>query len=124
MELNALKIFDLLKYKTGLFMYKANKNLLPKNFLNLSVHMYGHLHIKQTGNFQQFDLRTPPPPQIKKRIYIDGPKLWNSMETIIKEETGIYMTKHRYKQIIMESYIKNLYSPLIDMWYKDDTEFS
>ena len=30
MELNALKLFDLLKYKTGFFMYKANKNLLPK----------------------------------------------------------------------------------------------
>ena len=26
-ELNALKLFDLLKYKTGLFMYKANKKI-------------------------------------------------------------------------------------------------
>ena len=30
-ELNALKLFDLLKYKTGFFMHKANKNLLPTN---------------------------------------------------------------------------------------------
>ena len=30
-ELNALELFDLSKYKTGLFMYKTNKNLLPKN---------------------------------------------------------------------------------------------
>ena len=30
-ELNALKLFDLLKYKTGLPMHKANRNLLPTN---------------------------------------------------------------------------------------------
>ena len=37
-ELDALKLFDLLKYKTGFSMYKANKNLLPKNIQNLFVH--------------------------------------------------------------------------------------
>ena len=31
MELNALKLFDILKYKTGLSMYKPDENLLPKN---------------------------------------------------------------------------------------------
>ena len=54
MELNAQRIFHLLKYKTGLFMYKANKNLLPKN---LFVHKYGHVHSGLTGNFQQFGIR-------------------------------------------------------------------
>ena len=33
-ELSALKLFDLLKYKTGLLMYNGNKNLLPKNIQN------------------------------------------------------------------------------------------
>ena len=40
-ELNALKLFDLLIYKTGFSMYKANKNLLPKNIQNLFVYKYG-----------------------------------------------------------------------------------
>ena len=31
-QLNALKLFDLLKYKTGFSMHTANKNLLPKVF--------------------------------------------------------------------------------------------
>ena len=31
-ELNALKLFDLLKYKTGLSICKANKNLRQKMF--------------------------------------------------------------------------------------------
>ena len=31
-ELNALKRFDLLKYKTGFSTHKANKNLLPKKY--------------------------------------------------------------------------------------------
>ena len=37
-ELNALKLFDLLKYKTGFFMHKANKNSLQKNIQNLFVY--------------------------------------------------------------------------------------
>ena len=48
MELNALRIFDLLKYKSGLSMYKANKNLLPKNVQNLFVHRHGHVQTRQT----------------------------------------------------------------------------
>ena len=58
MELNALKIFDLLKYKTGLFIHKANKHLQPQNAQNLFVHKYGHVHTRQTRNYQQFDVRT------------------------------------------------------------------
>ena len=57
-ELNALKLFDLLKYKTDLFMCKANKNLLPTNILNSFVYMYGQVHSRQTGNFQKFDVKT------------------------------------------------------------------
>ena len=104
MELNALKLFDLLKYKTGLSNHKANKNLLPKNVQDLLVHMYGHVHTRQTGNFQEFNVRTT-----KKQMCIsmDGPKLWNSLETILKEETSKHMHKHKFKQIIMESYINN-----------------
>ena len=31
-ELNALKLFDLLKYKTGLFMYKASKKCTAQKY--------------------------------------------------------------------------------------------
>ena len=41
MELDALKLFDLLRYKTGLSMHKAKKNLLPRNVHNLFVHIMG-----------------------------------------------------------------------------------
>ena len=99
MELNALKLFDLLKYRTGLFMYKANKNLLQKivNF----IYMYDQVHTRQTGYFQQFDVRTT-----KKQmcIAIGGPKLWNSIEAHLREEISVHKFK-KYKQTIMKSYI-------------------
>ena len=41
-------------------------------------------------------------------ISIDGPKLRNFLETILKEEISIHMLKHKYKKIIMESYIKKV----------------
>ena len=68
-------------------MYKANKNLLPKNIQNLFVYKYGQVHTTQTENFQLFDVRTT-----KKQmcITIGGPKLWNSLKTNPKEEINIH----------------------------------
>ena len=51
-ELNALILLDLLKYKSGSLVHKANINLLPKNINNLFVYKYGLVHTRQTGNFQ------------------------------------------------------------------------
>ena len=63
-------------------MYKANKNLLPKNIQELFVYRYGQVHTRQIGNFQKFDVRTT-----KKQMCITmgGSKLWNSLETNLKE---------------------------------------
>ena len=66
--------------KTGLFMYKSNKNLPQKNLL---VYKYGQVHTRQTGNFKQFDLRTT---QKQTCITNGGSKLWNSLETNLKEK--------------------------------------
>ena len=82
-KLNALKLFNLLEYKTGMSMYKANKNLLPKNVQNLFAQKNGHVHIRQTGNFQQFDVTTT---QKQMCISIDGPNLWDPQETILKRK--------------------------------------
>ena len=89
-ELNALKLFDLLKHKTCFSMHKANKNLLPKNIKYLLVYMHGQVHTRQTGNFQQFDVRTT-----KKYmcITIGGPKLRNSLETNLREDINIHKIK-------------------------------
>ena len=53
-----MKLFDLLKYKTDLFTYKAYKNLRSNFIRNLFVYMYGQVHTRQAGNFLQFDVRT------------------------------------------------------------------
>ena len=46
-ELNALKLFYLLKYKTGFFMYKANKNLMPKNIQIVFVYKYDQVYTQK-----------------------------------------------------------------------------
>ena len=83
-------------------MYKANKNLLPNNTQNLFACRYGQVHTRQIGNFQQLDVRTT-----KKQmcITIGGPKLWNSLQTNLREEINIHMFFTKYKQTIMDSYI-------------------
>ena len=64
-ELNTVTVFNLLKYKAGLFRYKVNKNLLPIDIKNSFVHKYGQVHTRKTMNFQQFDVRTT-----KKQMFI------------------------------------------------------
>ena len=83
-------------------MHKANKNLLLTNIQNLLAYKYGQVHTRQTGNFQQFNVRTT-----KKQmcITIGGQKLWNSLQTNLKEEIDIHKSKKKNKQIIMDSYI-------------------
>ena len=79
------------------------------------------MHTKQTGNFQQFGVGTT-----KKQmcISIDGPKLWNSLEAILREEISIHMSKHTYKLTIMESYIKNCIDLLLICGTKLMSDFS
>ena len=86
-ELNTLKLFDLLKYKTGFFMHKTNKNLLQTNIQNLFVYKYGQVNTRQTGNFQQYDVRTT-----KKQMCItmSGPNLCNSLEANLTEVMSIH----------------------------------
>ena len=57
-------------------------------------------------------------------ISIDSPRLWNSLETILKAETSMHMFKHGYKQIIMESYIKYCIDLLLMCGIKLMSEFS
>ena len=83
--------------------------------------MYGHVHTRQSGNFQQFDVRTT---KRKMCISIDGPKLWNSMEITLKKEASIHMSKHKYMQIIMESYIENCIDLLLVCGTKLMSQFS
>ena len=113
-ELNALKLFDLQIYKTGLFMYKANKSLLPKNMKNLFVYKYGQVHIRQTENFQQFDVRTT-----KKQmcITIGGSKLWNSLVKNLIEEINIHKSKKNIsKQLWIHIYEIWIEFVLIILW--------
>ena len=60
----------------------------------------------QTGNFQQFDVRTT-----KKQmcITIGGTKLWNSLEAILREEIDIDKSKTNIgKQLLTHTYLQLL----------------
>ena len=64
--------------------------------------MYGQVHTRQTGNFQQFDVRTT-----KKQMCftIGGPKLWKSLETNLREEINIHkFLKKESKQLWIHAY--------------------
>ena len=82
-------------------MYKVNKILLPKNNHKFFKIIMAMCTLGKLVIFKNFVYVQPK----DMCICIDGPMLWNSFETILKEEINIHIFKHRYKQMIMESYI-------------------
>lgn len=100
-NLNALKLEDLVDYKTILFMFKARNYLLPSNIQELFLDKRGNLCTRQEGNFQQVYVRT----SLKSFcISIKGVKLWNSLNLDLKMCKSINKFKKRLKLEIINKY--------------------
>ena len=78
-------------------MYKSNKNLLLKDVQSFFILIYGHVLTRQTGNFQQLNVK----PTKKTNVYFyRWTKLCNSMETILREETSIHMFVKKFTKLL------------------------
>ena len=83
--LNLLRLPDIVKYQTALFMYKYHKHILPQIFDNMffaadSVHSYNTRYNKY--------LRTPflkSNMLSSNSIILNGSKLWNNTPSYLKK---------------------------------------
>ena len=99
--MNALKLDDLVNYKTALIMFKAKNNLLPSNILKLFIEKRGNLGTRQMGNFQQVFVRTT----LKSMsVSVRGVKLWNSFNLELKNSQSVNIFKRRFKIEILKKY--------------------
>ena len=98
-----LKIHDLYTYQLGQFMYNYNTNTLPRIFdsmfpRNQSFHNYP---TRQSNEFHLPLLRT----LLAQNTFIyTGPKLWNSLESDIKDAKSLYSFKKKLKSSLFISY--------------------
>ena len=82
-HMQALKLNDLIDYKTAIIMYRAKRRSLPTNLQNLfTCKANAYYFTRQSENFQYNFART----SLKNLcVSIYGVKLWNSLSDALKE---------------------------------------
>ena len=115
-QLNTLKICDLHKLITAIFMYNYTNNNVPSNFVNYfvknaAIHLYGTrtAHMFWPAFFS-FDLA-------KNTIHSQGALLWNSIPDNIKNYPSFYVFKKKYKDYLINLYNWFLYLNLYSYVY-------
>ena len=99
-RLKLLKIIDILKVNTLMFVYKAKNGIIvsPFEFNERNVHPYNlrtrnQLHVPNyTSN------------QSERFLYIRGTKLWNELSVTIRDSPSIYSFKMKLKKHYLDSY--------------------
>ena len=101
-DMHALKLNDLIDYKTAIIMFRAKRRSLPTNLQNLFIGKgNNHYFTRQNENFQQVFART----SLKTMcISIYGVKLWNSLNDKLKHCNNERIFKKMYKREILEVY--------------------
>jgi hypothetical protein len=101
-DLHVLKLTDLVKVKSSMIIYNANKRLLPNNLQALfKISSDSNHDTRQSNNIRQVFARTTLKSQC---ISIHGIKLWNSLDNNIKCAKNIHKFQQMYKKKIFKLY--------------------
>ena len=103
-ENNLLKLADITKFQTGLFMYRYHNKLLPSLFDNYFIQGVNvHKHYTRTScNYRAERART----NVKQfSIKCSGPQLWNSLPSTITTELSVNRFKIVLKKYLLNSHV-------------------
>lgn len=96
-----LKFSDLVKLYTVVPVFKANMNILPKNIQKLFCKRELKHNLRNQGNFKVHYANNN-----RKRwcVSVCGVRLWNQLESHIKQCYNIYQFKKKYKESMFLQY--------------------
>ena len=100
-DLQTLKLEDLVEFSTALIMYKAHNHLLPTCIQELFQPRDCQYELRGTAIFKQKKARI----NNKNRcVSVIGVKIWNSLDTDLKNCNSIYKFKKMYKANVINTY--------------------
>ena len=102
-KMKILKLVDLIKVRTAMFMFKADRNTLPRKLQSMFVENKTNLNynFKHKKDFYQRYVRTK---QKMMCTTIVGIKLWNSLDINIKNSNTLDSFKTKYKGLLINMY--------------------
>lgn len=102
LQCKILKLMDLVKLKTAMFLFKASKNNLPNNIQQLFTVNDSGYYLRGYSNFQLPAVRTT---RRTWCVSVCGVKLWNSLDTNLKRCSTVKKFKYQYKQSVWSQYL-------------------
>ena len=104
-KLSTLKLKDIIKYKTGIVMYRAYYNFLPDNVQKLITTRKSHYNTRNSynSNFLKFCVRTN---LRQMSISYRGINVWNKLDPDVKCATSVSEFKNKFKTLLLGNYIK------------------
>ena len=109
-SLNLLKITDIGRIQTLIFMYKYHHGVLPTTFVNYFCKVADVQHSYLTRQSTSLYISYARTNQRKNAIKIIGPKLWNKQPLIIRDSPSLKIFKLRFKTEITNSYLSHYQS--------------
>lgn len=104
-NLNILKLFDIIKLETASFVYKFNSNALPAQFNNYLTKVNKVYKRSTRASFhKKFFVPFFKSSKLQRSIKYQGPLIWNSLTSNIKESKSIKSFKFKLKQLFLSNY--------------------
>ena len=94
-QLNVLKFTDLMSYKLGVLMYRANNGDLPSNIQSLFNTNYDNAYLTQQSN--KFKVKYATTRLKASCPSICGVKLWNNLDVNICQSHSLEQFKKKLK---------------------------
>ena len=98
-----LKINDLYLFHLGQFMYNLIGNNIPASFKGMFKNN-NTLHNYSTRQANDFHIPKARTNFVSRNFMFTGPKLWNSLDQLLKEACSLNSFKYRLKMLFTEKY--------------------
>ena len=103
-QLNLLKLEDIHQLEIAKLMHNFHSSRMPNTFDRLFTAIHSvHTHENRSSTSGQYFCHPVCSQYGKRSIKFKGPRIWQQMDSSLKELSAIIFTK-RYKNSIMESY--------------------
>ena len=98
----AIKLFDLVAFKTAQFMYRVSNKSLPANISEMFTERGTTvLRLRWENNFRLPIIKTT---RKSMCLSVTGVKIWNSLPKVVKQSINIMQFKKRLKSCILDEY--------------------
>ena len=102
-SLKRLNIYDIYKYHLGIFMFLCHRKLLPTSLLKY-YSLNCNIHSHATRNAANFHIPKTRTKISYKSIVYQGPVVWNSIPSEIRNSKTLKLFKCKYKKHIQVKY--------------------